>query len=327
MQTVFQKLNAWLLSVLLILFALQMALLPHGVGLTWADRSDAPGNVLTYSQGKLRWDDNTHIRPDGTARLDLFDPAYQGVTAADGDNLVAPGTQGGSYVRLKNSVSGSVKFTAVLYEIKTDPALPVKADLAGSFQDTSRYSLPAGVSQNQVLRAVSGTLRGRQIQDFDIAWDWDFEGNDSLDTDFGNADPADRITLGLYIVVEDGNSYVTPDIPQTGDDSHIQFYACIMVLSGGMLIILLLEYRCRKVENENAQNAEIYEQDPADYPGGGSGADSGGEPLAAGRPGHGPGGRHGAGLQLGGGGDGVHGTHHPGQRHGHRPFPGHLRPG
>jgi len=223
------------------------------VGITYSGRSESPNHILTYTQGKLTWDSATGINENGSAELNLFDAVYPGVEAGDGGNVIAPGTEGYSIVRLKNSVSGSVNYTAVLYRIRSSEDLPVEAELIGSsFTDTVSYPLPDDVEAHQVLRAVSGTVKSGEIQDFDISWLWEFEtsaNQDKTDTFIGDKVNADEATVGLYIVVEDSNTYITPDIPKTGDESHIGMYMGLMVISLIMLILLLWD---RRKENKCA---------------------------------------------------------------------------
>ena len=249
MQRLFsEKISRWLLPAVLILFILEVMTFPLALGITYSGRSESPNHILTYTQGKLTWDNAAGIGANGAAQLDLFDAVYPGVQSGDGRNVVAPGTEGFNIVRLKNSVGGSVNYTAVLYRIRTSEALPVEANLTGSnFTDTTNYPLPPGVAKDQVIRAVSGTVKGSEIQDFDISWLWAFQtstGQDEIDTFLGNKNNADEVTVGLYIVVEDNNSYVVPEIPKTGDESHIDMYVALMVIS---LILLFVDHRKEKV--------------------------------------------------------------------------------
>lgn len=252
MQKIFSdKVTRWLLPAVLILFILEVLSLPLVLGYTYSAPGDSPDHILTYTKGKLTWDSATGIDSNGVAELDLFDAVYPNVRSSDGANVVAPGTEGYNIVRLKNSVSGSITYTAVLYRIRSNDALAVEAALTGTgFADTASYPLPDHVSAAQVIRAVTGKLGGGKIQDFDISWLWDYfedHGQDAADTLLGNAGTADDVTVGLYIVVEDNNSYVTPDVPKTGDESHIGMYAALMGISLIMLLLLLWDRRREKV--------------------------------------------------------------------------------
>ncbi len=249
-----QKLNRWLPSALLILYILQVILLPWAVGFTWADPSGNPDHTLTYTINKLTWDSATGIGADGSAIMDLFDPSYGStVQSGDGRNVVAPGTTKSNIVRLQNNVSGSITYTAVLYEIKNDPSIPVTATVsAAGAASTTSYILPSGVTQDQVVQAITGTVSGKQRVDFDTTWNWTYEDSaqqDAIDTTLGIQGGAKEVTVGLYIIVEDGNSYVTPENPSTGDNSNVGMYAVLMVVSF-VLLILLLRDRRREEESE-----------------------------------------------------------------------------
>lgn len=243
----------WLLPAVLILFILEVFTLPFVLGITYSGRSETVDHVLTYTENRLSWDSPTGIRADGTAELSLFDSTYANVQADNGDKVVAPGTEGGGIVRLKNSVSVPVTYTAVLYEIKDNPNLAVEAGLtAEGAEVVGTYRLPDSVEPEQVVQAVTGTVGGGEIQDFDINWLWQYyesDAQDKIDTAIGNkatVSKADEVTVGLYITVEDNNSYITPDAPQTGDHSAIGMYFGLMAVSAVVLLLLLISRRHEK---------------------------------------------------------------------------------
>lgn len=244
----------WLLPAVLILFLLEIILFPYGIGFTYASRSESPQHLLTYTTGTLTWDDKTGIRPDGVAILALFDTEYQNVHTQNGDRLVAPGTEKTCIVRLKNNAGNAIRYTALLYRIKEEDLLPVAPQLTGTgFADTGIYPLPEGVTQDQVVRAVTGTLDAGALQDFDIQWGWRYyedAARDQMDTALGNKAAfaqADEVIAGVYIVVEDeasgSTSYILPRIPQTGDGSNPALYVVLLAASGVLLLLLLLEGR------------------------------------------------------------------------------------
>jgi hypothetical protein len=288
MVTKLAKYHQWLLPITLILFILEIFTLPFVVGLTYADRSEAPNQILTYtsdgSGAKLIWNSGTDIRPDGSAELDLFNAEYDNVKSENGIDIIAPGTEGINILRLQNSSDDTIKYVAVLYEINTNDRLPVSTSVTGeNFSDTKNYPLPDGVNDSQVIRAVTGNLDAGRIQDFDINWIWNYyddEAQDVIDTYLGNKaadDDADTITVGLYIVVENDNyiensdnyfndnesalsdndntftentqKYVTASTPKTGDESGIVIYITLMCISGIVLLLLIIGRKREKNEN------------------------------------------------------------------------------
>ena len=245
-----KKISQWLLPTVLILFILEVLLLPLVVELTYAGRSEGPDHILTYTTNSLLWDSATGIDEHGVAVLNLFDTLYDETVDGNGDKVVAPGTEGHSIVRLKNECDRTVTYTAVLYRIATNELLPVEAGLAdSSFADTDVYQLPTQVEEEHVIRAVTGEVAADQIQDFDISWLWQFETSEEqnrIDTILGNAEEADQVTVGLYIVVEDDGSIVDPQPPITGDDSRFAMYLTLMGISLCVLLLLLWDRHRRE---------------------------------------------------------------------------------
>ena len=252
-----KKISQWLLPAVLIMFILEVLTLPLVVQLTYAGRGDGPDHILTYSSNSLVWDDATGIDEHGVAQLNLFDAIYDETVDANGDNAVAPGTEGFNILRLKNESESTVTFTAVLYCIKSNPDLPVEIALQGqNFTDTDSYSLPYDIPREDVLRAVTGTLPADRIQDFDISWLWQFDAGqeqDKIDTILGNKDNLDNITVGVYIIVEDDGQVVPPQPPQTGDGSHLAMYLTLMGISLCVLILLVWDRR-REEKRQNEEN-------------------------------------------------------------------------
>lgn len=218
-----------------------------------AAEGDSPDHVLTYTTGSLTWDDQTEVRPDGTARMGLFSETHQNVASSNGERVLAPGTASASTTRLENESTGSIRYIAVMYRIKDEPALPVEPELSGSgFEETDDYPLPGGIEEGQVVRAVTGTVEAGGVQDFGIAWSWSYfeDGNrDVVDTRLGDTAAyldADEVTAGLYIVVEDDSSgttesYIYPSLPNTGDDAAVTV--------GALLATAVLSFAIASVAN------------------------------------------------------------------------------
>lgn len=240
----FARTTSRLEAVLALLLA-QLLLLPAALGMTYASGGTRPEHVLTYTTGRLTWDSATATDPQGAARLALFRRDYDNVASADRQRVVAPGTSGETVVRLKNDTNRTVYYTAVLYEKKTDLRIPVTAALEGEgFADTERYSLPEGVEQAQVVRAVSGSVDGRQRQDFSMLWQWLFDEGprqDAVDTALGDA-ATDMEELGFYLTVTDqggsGGGVITPvENPKTGDSFSCVWYVAALGAAVSLVVI------------------------------------------------------------------------------------------
>lgn len=249
-----KKLREWLFPAILILFILQVILLPVMIGLTYAVPAERPEHILTYTTGRLVWDKDTSVRPDGSAALSFFESLYQNVNAENVEKVLAPGTEKDSIVRLKNNSKNSVRYTAVLYSLSTTLDLDIGASLSGDgFSDTSDFTLPDKINKDTVIRAVGGSIAANAMQDFDINWFWSFEdandteSRDKIDTYLGNK-AADEATLGFYLVIHDGGDYGPS--PKTGDNTMIGGYVVLMIISGSMTVILAVT-RKRSSRDEN----------------------------------------------------------------------------
>lgn len=240
----FARTTSRLEAVLALLLA-QLLLLPAALGMTYASGGTRPEHVLTYTTGHLTWDSATATDPQGAARLALFRRDYDNVASADRQRVVAPGTSGETVMSLKNDTNRTVYYTAVLYEKKTDLRIPVTAALEGEgFADTERYSLPEGVEQAQVVRAISGSVDGRQRQDFSVLWQWLFDEGprqDAVDTALGDA-ATDMEELGFYLTVTDqggsGGGVITPvENPKTGDSFSCVWYVAALGAAVSLVVI------------------------------------------------------------------------------------------
>lgn len=241
------KIERWAIPTLIILIILELATLPFVLNLTYAGRSESPDKVLTYTEGKFKADNDTEIVNNGVVKISLFQSIYENVKSGNGDNILAPGTEGDNIIRLDNTTNRDIKYTAVLYSISSSEDLGISPEMSGTnFEDTDKYVLPSNVSYDNVIRAVKGKVDARRIQDFDINWSWAFEGDESqdiIDTSLGNKAMRDDISVGLYIVVEDEGEKYTP-VP-TGDDTVIGLYVILLV--GSLMGLLLMSVRRKRV--------------------------------------------------------------------------------
>lgn len=237
-----------LLPLFLGLFLLELFTLPFVVYYTFADRSQAPAGVVTYTTGKLEWNKKTD---NGIAEIDIFRDNYKSVKSQTSSKVVAPGTENSTYARLINDSKGEIKYTAVLFEYKTDDKLAVYSDFyVKNSTPTSYYTLPDHIDPKNVVSVVEGKVTRNSFVDFDVNWVWEFEIDDKVDTQLGNKsyEDLDECTLGLYIVIEDDNGITTP---QTGDRTGITLYMILLFVSMLSLLILLLERAIMKLKKRN----------------------------------------------------------------------------
>ena len=232
--------TGWLLPTVLILFILEILSLPLILGLTYAGRAEAPDHTLVYYGDRLEWQTGTDVREDGSAVFSLFSDKYINVVSSDGEKVIAPGTEGGSTVRLRNDTTAAANWIATLYVIKSDERIPIVGDVDCDGTPTSRSALPAGL-QATVIRSYTGKIGAKEIADFGVDWNWIFyEGDDQDQIDIllgniaANFEPG-TVEYGLYIVIDNGE--ILPPSPQTGDSSNLSWYIVLLIISAIVLII------------------------------------------------------------------------------------------
>lgn len=160
-----EKMREWLFPAILILFILQAMLLPVMIGITYAVPAERPEHILTYTPGRLVWEKDNIVRPDGSAELSFFETLYKNVNADKAQKVLAPGTGKDSVIRLKNDSNKEVSYTAILYSITTSPNLNISVSLSGEgFTDVTGYTLPAKIKQENVIRTVSGKLDAKKCR-------------------------------------------------------------------------------------------------------------------------------------------------------------------
>lgn len=75
-----------------------------------------------------------------------------------------------------------------------------------------------------------GRHAGRCNQELAIRWNWPIDGDSARDTALGNEQEPDEYLVGLYVVVEDENTYTTPGgSPQTGGGSKLCILCAAML--------------------------------------------------------------------------------------------------
>lgn len=238
----------WLLLAVLSLFILEVLLLPVVVKIATARYSEETEYMLTYADQQLLWDANTPVNEDGVAELNLFNTQYANVNG-NGDKVIAPGTSGGTTIRLRNHAVGPVTYTVVLYRIRTNDLLAVDAVLEGeNLTDATEYTLPDLVEQKDVIRAVTGELEMDGVQSLDISWEWVFSNGvqqDQVDTALGSNEE-EQVTIGVYVSVEDEGKYVQASITDE-DNGYLRAYLTLMGIS--MIALGLLLWQRYKENN------------------------------------------------------------------------------
>ena len=242
MRLVPRKLNIcrWLLPLVVALVVVEIACFPIVLEKIYASKFVSPDRTLAYVGGNIESGDGFQYNGAGKVELNLFSTEYgDTVLSGDKDKVVAPGTGGSDTVQLQNRVTGEVTYTAVFYLTTTAESIPLDVSVKGALTDTQEYPIPEGIEGTQVFRAVSGTLAGGEILNFDIEWEWAFdrgEEGDTEDTTLGTKEDLDDVSIGVAITIEDNNEYTLPLNP----DTQTAMYSTGVVVSLVLLAVLLV---------------------------------------------------------------------------------------
>lgn len=152
---------------------------------------------------------------DQAIELDLFDDEYSNVKAADGSNVIAPGTTKTATVNFDYNDDGGKGAPEVAYEFKVEVAGECDDSIKANPSITFALDEQEGLSYDELLAAVkalsgdeSGVKEyapGELPEEFTakkphtIGWAWAFEGQDEADTAMGNAESLAEVSLGVTI--------------------------------------------------------------------------------------------------------------------------------
>ena len=216
------------------------------------------------SDDKTVWSTNTQV--------EMFHLSYENgeqiitVQGADGDKVIAPGTENSYVFKLKNTGNVALDYTAEIdaYFTPSNIKIPITGRL-------TRYDGKNVVGGKDEYAEVSlldaaedaATLGAGKYTYYTLDWLWPFEsGNDELDTQLGNLAVEQDLIFTIVIkttATESNNPYddsgITP--PQTGDNTNIALWIVLAVCSFVMMLILIIYHR--KERRRNSAEAEIVE--------------------------------------------------------------------
>ena len=218
-----------LAMLIVVLFVAVLITFPYTFNLTWALPSTDSDRTLTYSTGKLTWDTDAQIDENGVIKLGMFKSEYEDVKSNDGENIVAPGTENSTSIRLLNPSANEISYTAYLYRIDKT-GVPIDASLTCGVE-AKDYAVPSNIDANSLVSVRSGSVGKSSVSVIDVDWVWGYSKNtdgDVSDTALGIKSTTDEVEYGLYVVVTDNGSVIAPN---TGDNSDMMLWCTILVVS------------------------------------------------------------------------------------------------
>lgn len=174
------------------------------------------------------------------------------VQSADGDKVIAPGTENSYTFKLKNTGDVALDYTVEIDATFTpgDITIPIVARI-------SRYDGKWVLGDEGAFDSVSAldaaedadSLKAGNYTYYTLEWSWPFEsGDDRLDTLLGNLAGEQDLVFTISIITTatesedpDGGGGMEP--PPTGDDFNPIMWIAIAVASFILLIVLVRQHK------------------------------------------------------------------------------------
>lgn len=172
---------------------------------TFGGSSTSPDATLTYTKHNLAWD--LPLDDNDAAILNIFGEPEAGEELP----LIHPSSKGKYYVRLNNDVTGNIGYSVYLY-CENAHAVPLTFSITRTTDMKETDNIPSDLANMQVLDKVSGYVKAKSMENFEIDWFWDSE-SDAADTALGDKAVLNdlKYTIHMLVVVEDNNSYYVAD--------------------------------------------------------------------------------------------------------------------
>ena len=183
------------LSILVVITGVFILVVTFGGSIT------SPDATITYTKHNLSWD--LPLDDNDSAILNIFGEPEDGEELP----LIHPESKGKYYVRLNNEVKGSIGYSVYLY-CENEHAIPLKFSITRNTEMEETDTIPSDLEGMQMLDKVSGSIKTKSMENFEIDWFWDTE-SDVADTILGDKAALNdlKYTIHMLVVVEDNNSY------------------------------------------------------------------------------------------------------------------------
>ena len=235
--------------------------------------NEEENNTLTYSAVSDGESSGSHPEFRMNAKAEIFKISYKNNTGSvtvggsnsSTDKLIAPGTSNKYQFTLENPGDVALDYTLSMEAniTGTDETIPVKVRV---WDYENKYLLGSSEQMKDVLdlstvneKSVLGAGRSAV---YTLEWKWPFEqDNDEIDTILGNLASEDDIalevninTIAQYNGNPDNNS-VGLMVPQTGDDSPLEYLLLILAASiVGIFVVIFANHNSKK--KNSGKNSE-----------------------------------------------------------------------
>ena len=142
---------------------------------------------------------------ENTVTLDLFKDAYDGtVDAADDKDVIAPGTKNTASIVWTTSFKPEVAYE-VTFDSITNTDIPTALEdklnwtliIDGTETTHATFAALVAKLQEKKYEFAANTTPTINVQ---IGWEWPFAGNDVTDTELGDADVLEDLTIEVKLI-------------------------------------------------------------------------------------------------------------------------------
>lgn len=196
---------------------------------------------------------------DNIREIDLFNTSYLNdsgevtVESQNGENVVAPGTEGKYIFKIKNTGLRPVDYDIDVFSEIEEKYKDIPVEVRVWKYDGGWISNKAGEWQplsNSNIASSNDYLNVGREHYYTVYWRWNFDGDDNLDTWFGDEASKEDIPFKVYIETTASES-TSPEI-DNGTCFPWWIIGLLLIFIGLLIFLILLKRK--KEENEDDEN-------------------------------------------------------------------------
>ena len=234
------------------------ATIPSPAQVTEEDREIPLGTTVTAAPN-FEVVDSEQVWTTQT-QVEIFKISYENgqqeitVNSADGDKLIAPGTENSYIFKLKNTGNVALDYTVTVDAWITPEGTPIpvtgrlsRCDGKWIAGDRETYDDVPALDEAE----DSATIGAGKYTYYTLDWLWPYEsGDDELDTLLGNTALEEDLTFTIVIsTTASGNYAPTEDVgripPKTGDELNLALWTALGV-GAAILLVILIVYQTKE---------------------------------------------------------------------------------
>ena len=200
------------------------------------------------------------------AEIDIFSVSFLGssgevtVQSADGDKVVAPGTDTEYTIRLRNTDSVALDYDMIPHvTFSFAHTLPIQVRMLDPEDNYIVGDAKTWVALDALNgMSAQGTLAKHEAVEYTFQWRWPFEwGDDQYDTMLGDTAYEEEVSVEVaFSVVAEANTTLEDNGGFVGSGLHWDLWLLILAILLLIAVILLLVYRVIRRRAEREEDGE-----------------------------------------------------------------------